>query len=131
MATRTTVGQLLLAASVMLLLVEFFWGLRPGSPPFAKFPTALVGLVPPALLMVSLYLLLSKKEVLKGRGKVARFIIVLLASWGVAGSAFLLLLVVGLYAFGPSAGITLFSHIFWLLPLGTIAAFPFVARRLR
>jgi hypothetical protein len=81
--------------------------------------------------MTSLYLLFSKKELLERRGNVARFIVVVLASYAAAGGVFILLLVVGLFAFGPRAVDVLFSHILWLLPLGTIVAFPLLARRLR
>ena len=132
MATRTTVGRLLLAASLILVVLQFLWAFtRPGSPPNVGFPMSLLALVPVALLMTSLYLLFSKKEIPERRGRVARFIIVLLASYAAAGSVFILLLVVSLFAFGPPAGDVLFSHILWLLPLGTIVAFPLVARRLR
>ncbi len=132
MTNRTTVGRLLLAASVILVVLQFLWAFtRPSSPPNADFPASLVGLIPSALLMMSLYLLFSKKEILERRGKVARFIIALLASWAAAGGAFMLLLLLGLFACGPRAGEELFSHMLWLLPLGTIIAFPLVARRLR
>lgn len=132
MATRTTVGRLLLATSLILLALQFLWVFtRPGSPPNAGFPMSLLALVPLALLMTSLYLLFSTKESLERRSKIVRFIIVLLASYAAAGGVFILLLVVGLFAFGPPAVDVLFSHMLWLLPLGTFVAFPLVARRLR
>jgi len=132
MATRTAVGRLLLAASVLLLALQCLWVFaRLGPPPNVGFPGSLLTLAPYGLLMTSLYLLFSKKEILHGRGKAARFVIVLLVSWAAVGGAFLFLLLLSLYSFGPRAGDALFSYILWLLPLGMAAAFPFVARYLR
>src|SRR5437016_3582354 len=101
MATRTTVGRLLLAASLVLLVLQFLWAFtRPGPPPNASTPMSLLALVPVALLMTSLYLMFSTKEIFERRRKVARLIIVLLASYGAAGGVFILLLLAGLFAFG-------------------------------
>src|SRR5436309_2675283 len=132
MAPRTTVGSVLLVVSLILFVLQFLWAFtRPGSPPNPSFPFSLLALIPTAVLMTSLYLLFSRREVLTGRGTVVRFIIVLLASWSVAGSVFLVALVIGLCVFGPSAVTALFSYTLWLLPLGAIIAFPLVARHLR
>ena len=129
---RTAVGRLLLPASLILIVLQFVWAFaRPGPPPNLEFPLSLLVMVPVALFMTSLYLLFSKREVLKGRGKIARFIILLLASYTAAGGVFILLIVVGLIAFGPRAVEALFSHMLWILALGTIVAFPLVARGLR
>lgn len=129
---RTTVGKWLLLAAVVLLALQFLWAFtRPGTPPNAGFPVSLLGLIPYVLLMISSYLLFSKRAILEGRGRIVRFIIVLLASWAAVGGVFLLLLLLGLSVLGPPAGDLLFSHILWLLPVGMVIAFPLVARYLR
>jgi hypothetical protein len=89
-------------------------------------------LAPYSLCLVSLYCLFSKSELPLRRGSVGWFLIVLFASYGVAGGTCLLLVVVGVFGFGPRAVDVLFSKMLPLIiAVAMVVDFPFVARSLR
>lgn len=130
MVTRKKVGAGLLATSALLLGLQFVLAFNTSALPTDRsISTLLFHLTPYSLLLVSIYLVFGR-SMLPQRG-VARGVIVLAASYGLAGGAFLLLVIAGLVLKGSEAISFLFSQLPWFIAVGTVFALPLVNRLLR
>ena len=132
MKSEKRAGIALLVISIVLLCLQF--GLTFGTsvvPRDGGISTLLLHLTPYTLLLISLYVVFAKTTLPISSNKIARWVIVVAACYGVAGGAFLLLLVIGLLSVGPKAIDVLFSHLPLLLVLGTLFALPFIYKYLR
>lgn len=90
-----------------------------------------VHLVPYLWLLFSLYSLFGTTDFLSRRGTLGHYAIVLLASYGVAGGIFLLLVTGLLISSGPDAVEALFSKLPVLVTVTTLIVMPLVNRHLR
>jgi hypothetical protein len=125
-------SAILLMVSVVLLCSQFilvfstsFFSTNYSVPMF------LIHLVPYLWLLFSIYSLFGKSDFLSRRGILGRYVVVIVASYGVAGGVFLLLVTGLLIGSGPDAVETLFHNLPVLIAVTTFIAAPLVNRFLR
>jgi len=131
-AVTKKMAGVVLAVSVALMCGQFILTFTTSVlPTDNSLATLLFHLAPYSLALASLYVLFRGQELSVRRGGIARIAIVLLASYGVAGACFLLLVVGGLVGMGPDAVQSLFSKLPILVAIGTLFVLPVVAKALR
>jgi len=87
-------------------------------------------LTPYALLLVGLYILLAKKKTPGIENRWIRIALAIVASWGLAGAGFLVLVILALVMKGGDGVEAVFSHLIVISIVLTLLCFPLVYRKL-
>jgi hypothetical protein len=128
-------GLFITLLAVVLLVAQFVitfsqplgavWASKEGIASLA------VHFTPYVLLLVGLYILFGKKKMPGVENKWSKIFLTVIASWGLAGAAFLVIVVLALVVRGNEGVEMVFSYLAAITIILTISLFPFVYRRLK
>lgn len=128
-------GLFITLLAVMLLVAQFVitfsqslgevWASKEGIASLA------VHFTPYVLLLVGLYVLFGKKKTAGVENKWGRIFLTVIASWGLAGAVFLVIVILALVVRGNEGVEMVFYYIAAITIILTVFLFPFVYRKLK